>query len=143
MIRYTVPANGTRSDAYRFSTEDKNCEDIANLRKVTASYNKNLRQYICDTHRMDERSFLKVCIKPRGKRPANSYHTLVKDATHYDVYVWTDYEATRLIAEMLKTGNLASELAEVRRLKVAIRQIEFKGFMRKHAYNETGRSWML
>ena len=70
------------SDAYQFTINTKNDEMLIALKNAVAEHNINEKTYT---------EFLRVCVKPRGPRTSSSYHTLTKDATHFDVYVQRRY----------------------------------------------------
>jgi hypothetical protein len=77
------------SDAYQVTINTKNDEMLIALKNTIAKYNVlNKEEFV---NGGVESEFLRVCVKPRGPRTSSFYHTLTKDATHFDVYVQKDY----------------------------------------------------
>ncbi len=67
---------GRNSLSYRFTVDTQEDVDLINLNRLVRSNNEW------------SKTKLRVCLMPRGKRVSNAYMTLVKDATHFYVYVY-------------------------------------------------------
>lgn len=104
-MKYTLPSqNYARTSDYQGTTDDyKNDPDVLALKKSVALHNAEVRK--------NSRERGKVCgvlgrvrVKPRGPRKSSIYHTLVQEATHYDVYAGEDTEAMRVLEREITTG---------------------------------------
>ena len=78
------------SDAYQFTINTENDKMLIALKNAIAKHNFYW-PHCFDINEKINTEFLRVCVKPRGPRTSSSYHTLTKDATHFDVYVQRRY----------------------------------------------------
>ncbi|MCG7944828.1 MAG: hypothetical protein N0C84_00620 [Candidatus Thiodiazotropha taylori] len=93
MTNVWVSFKNRHSPNYRFSTDNPNCIEIAQLREMVKQQSADHRQW---NKRIDtvswmagreKKPMLSLRVRPRGPRQAYAYDTLASDATHYDVYI--------------------------------------------------------
>ena len=135
-MKYTLPTNGSaRTSDYQGTTNDyTNDEDVANLKKSVSIHNNGVRE--------TSRRIGRICgvlgrvrVKPRGPRSSSWYHTLVEEATHFDIYAGEDTEAMHQLRREIDTGLTPGELRKLNKLQGEARMLELKGVIRKRKRN--------
>ena len=130
-MKYTLPASGdARTTDYVGTVEVLDDRSLNALKDSVARHNRKLR----DASRRLGRvvgTLLRVRIKPRGPRLYSSYHTLMSEATHYDIYQGEDTEAMHRMREELETGLTPGELRKRSKLKMELWRLEWAGLTRK------------
>lgn len=131
-MKYTLPRNGSaRTSDYQGTTKDYlNDQDVINLKKSVALGNSATRDNSRRLGRITG-TLGRVRVKPRGPRCSSWYHTLVEEATHYDIYAGEDTEAMHQLRRELETGMTPGEMRRVDKLRNEARMIELKGIIRK------------
>ena len=129
---YSLPKAGyARSTDYIGTTNNyKDDPDVKNLKRSVMLHNKEVRER---SRRMGRPigSLLRVRVKPRGPRVYSYYHTLVENATHFDIYQGEDTEAMHLLRRELDTGMTPGEIRRYDILMGQARKISHEALWRK------------
>lgn len=140
-MRYTLPKHGyARTSDYQGTTFDYEVDaDVINLKKSIALNNAQVRKD-SRKHGRVIGTLGRVRIKPRGPRNSSYYHTLVSEATHFDVYAGEDTEAMYQLEREIETGLTPGQLRQLDNARDKVRMIETIGHVQK-----TGRdaSWFI
>ena len=129
------------TDAYRFTTTDRNALEVLALKRQIAAHNKEVRASMRKYGRKFSK-LLRVRFMGRGPRKihAERYarwkcsfdsYLPVDLATHFDVYVHEDNTAMELMLKELETGMTQGELAKHAKLKNQMWRLELDGMCRK------------
>lgn len=131
-MKYTLPKGGyARTEDYRGTTDNyKDDPDVKALKRSVELHNKKVREV---SRRMGRNigSLLRVRVKPRGPRVYSYYHTLIKNATHYDIYQGEDTEAMYQFQREMDTGMTPGELKRYDKLKAEANKIKWNALWRK------------
>ena len=131
-MKYTLPtANLARTTDYVGTTDDYvNDPDVAALKESVARHNDWVRSS-SRKHGRVIGNLLRVRVKPRGPRRRSYYHTLVKDATHFDIYQGEDSANQYDLRREIDSGLTPGELKALDKLRSKIWRMELEGKMRK------------
>lgn len=131
-MKYTLPKAGyARTYDYQGTTTDyKNDPDVLALKESIARNNAQVREESRRAGRIIG-TLGRVRVKGRGPRNHSFYHTMLDEATHYDIYAGEDTDAMHLLREELETGMTTSEIRKCAELRWQIMQIETKGRLRQ------------
>ena len=133
---------GDRTDAYQFTTEDRNDPEIKSLKAKIAFANKLSREATRDSAQWSGKvnALFRVRLMPRGprveaawgdyrsRRAYDSYLPL-RHGTHFDVYVHRDTTAEWMMQREVDTGLSQGQLRRVDRERDELRKQEWE--MRK------------
>ena len=131
-MKYTLPKGGyARTEEYRGTTTNyKDDEDVKALKKSVRLHNEVVR---ANSRRLGRISGVlrRVRVKGRGPRLSSFYHTLVSEATHFDIYEGEDTEAMYQFQREMDTGMSPGELRRYDKLKMEANQIKWNAIWRK------------
>lgn len=131
-MKYTLPKAGyARTSDYQGTTTDYTTDtDVLALKKSVALNNAEVR-----AKSRKQGSIVgtlgRVRVKGRGPRNSSFYHTLVEDATHFDIYAGEDTEAMYQLQREFDTGLTPSQLRQFDKAKEKARTIETIGMLQK------------
>ena len=123
---------------YRFSTDDKGCQEVKDLKANVKKHNDYLRM-VSRKHRKVTGDILRVRLMGRGKRKDENGKSLHfssvtclqhKYAKHFDVYVSDDSTSKYALQEEIDTGLTSGEQRKVLELRGQISEIEWRGRMK-------------
>lgn len=140
-MKYTLPKHGyARTSDYQGTTFDYEVDaDVINLKKSIAINNAQVRKN-SRKHGRVIGTLGRVRIKPRGPRNSSFYHTLVEEATHFDVYAGEDTEAMHQLRREIDTGLTPGQLRKLDKANQVARTLETIGFMQKSGRDP---SWLI
>ena len=129
------------TDAYRFTTTDREAPEVLALKRQIAAHNKEVRASMRKYGRKFSK-LLRVRFMGRGPRKvhAKRYERFrcsfdsylpVDLATHFDVYVHEDNTAMELMLKELDTGMTQGELAKHAQLRNQMWRLELNGISRQ------------